>query len=172
MFNTLFYIVILGFQSIFAESNFEYNQQIRSVNQLIIQNEYSAALQKIRIIERRSIFTNNDVSRMHRSLALKLKDVFLDKYFKPKLIDDFAVKSFILYKKKDFVNALLFSRLSLQSNAASDSLTKVYELIAEKSPRNTNMFQSAQQKRSVKNLRMNEAMNLLDLMKLKEKTLF
>ena len=71
MFSTYFYILILGLQSIYAESNFRYNQEVKLINKLMDAHEYAAAYEGIYKLEIKGIFNNNDLARVKRNLALK-----------------------------------------------------------------------------------------------------
>jgi hypothetical protein len=172
VFTTYYYIFILLLQSFYAESNFEYNAQIQQVNKYVDQQNYSKALQVINTMESKSIFTNNDLSRMKRYLAIKVDRNFFDLNYSPKTVGDYVLKTLTLYQNKDFAAALAYSKMSIKNTYVSDSLTRIYELVAVKSPQIFRENKSLHQNQSPINIRFNEAMNLLDLMKRKEKTLF
>ena len=60
MFSTYFYIIILFFQSLYAEGNYSYNQNIGAINTYVSEGNYNVAYVSLRKLEQRSIFTNND----------------------------------------------------------------------------------------------------------------
>lgn len=160
------------FQSYFAESNYEYNQRIILVNQYVDNQQYEKALQITRGIENKNIFTNNDIVRMKRNLAIKVNTSFFDSDYKPKSIGDYTLNSLFLLKKKKYRRAKTFNQNGIIENSVSDSLIKLYELVAVNTPNNIDQNQSFVKYQSFTKVRFNEAMNLLDLMKRKEKTLF
>lgn len=172
MFTTFYYIFILLLQSFYAESNYEYNAQIQRVNRHVDQREYSKALQVVVAMERKSIFTNNDLSRVKRYLAIKVDRKKFDLSYSPKTIGDHVLKTLTLYQNRDFEGALVYSKNSINHVAVSDSLIRIYELIAFKSPKIFHEKKLSYQNQTPVNIRFNEAMNLLNLMKRKEKTLF
>jgi len=172
VFATYYYIVILFFQSILAESNFEYNNQIRIINQHIYQQEYKGALLLIKKLESKSIFTNNDLVRLNRILSIKVNQTNLQSDYNPRSLGDYVVKSLVFYQNRNFQKSIEFTKVSLQDNIASDSLIKIYEIISEKIPVQSKIKPYSMQVVTSNKLHLNEAMNLLDLMKRKEKTLF
>ncbi len=172
MFTTYYYIFILLLQSFYAESNYEYNAQIQGVNRYLEQRDYSKALQVVIAMERRSIFTNNDLSRVKRYLAIKVDRKKFDLNHSPKTLGDYVLKTLNLYQNKDFEDALDYSKYSIKQFSVSDSLIRIYELVAFRSPTIIRDKKQSNQNPSPLNIRFNEAMNLLDLMKRKEKTLF
>ncbi len=172
MFTTYYYIFILLLQSFYAESNYEYNAQIQRVNRYLDQRDYSKALQVVIAMERKSIFTNNDLSRVKRYLAIKVDRKKFDLNYSPKTHGDYVLKTLTLYQNKDFEEALDYSKNSIKDVSVSDSLIRIYELVAFKSPKIFRDKKQSNQNQSPLNIRFNEAMNLLDLMKRKEKTLF
>jgi hypothetical protein len=159
-------------QSFYAESNYEYNAQIQRVNRYLDQRDYSKALQVVIAMERKSIFTNNDLSRVKRYLAIKVDRKKFDLNYSPKTLGDYVLKTLTLYQNKDFEEALDYSKNSIKDISVSDSLIRIYELVAFKSPKIFRDKKQSNQNQSPLNIRFNEAMNLLDLMKRKEKTLF
>ena len=172
MFTTYYYIIILLFQSFLAESNFEYNQQIKIVNSEINNGNYSLALTLVKQLEKKSIFTNNELIRMDRNLSLKIHKPFNITDYSPRSMSDYVIKTLSYYQNKDFYTSIEFTKSSLQSSFASDSLIKIYELVAEKSPMHIQKKELTKQQVSTYKIQLNEAMNLLDLMKRREKTLF
>lgn len=172
MFTTYFYILVLIFQSLFADSNFGYNNEVKLVNDFVNHHEYASAYRLTRSMERKSIFTNNDIARMQRSLTIKVNPKLFKANYSPRSISDYVLKSLVLFQNHAFSEALSFSRNSLQQVSTSDSLIKIYELVATKSPEIIFERNKVNPNQSIKKIRFNEAMNLLDLMKRKEKTLF
>ncbi|MEK6547688.1 MAG: hypothetical protein AABZ56_05185 [Bacteroidota bacterium] len=173
MFSSLFYIIILFIQTVYAESNFRYNQQIGRINSLVSHGNYIEAYQNIRSLEQKSIFTINDLTRMRRNLALKVHANNLDVDYKPRTLNEYVVRSLSHYQNKEFSHSLSFCRsIIVEKPIVSDSMIKLFEIIAEQVPDEKRVNPLNNQLNSVKNLRLNEALNLLDLMKRKEKTLF
>lgn len=155
-----------------AESNFEYNQQVVTVNNLIERQDYLRAYKLVAQLERKGVFTNNDLVRMHRILSLKVNERDNQLSYRPRLLGDYVIKSLTYYQNKDYFKSVEFTKESLQENFASDTLRKLYEIIVEKTPELPRQRQRYAQQVSMNKLHLNEAMNLLDLMKRKEKTLF
>ncbi len=172
MFTTYFYILVLLFQSIYGESNYEYNIQVELVNKYLNERNYPKALEITNKLKRNSIFTNNDIAKLHRKLTLKIDQKKFEIDFQPKSTEDFVLKSLGYYQNREFENAILFSRSGLYRNSVSDTLTKMYELIATQTPNNLFQTKKLSQNHSIKQIKFSEAMNLLELMKRKEKTLF
>lgn len=135
-------------------------------------SRFNDALILIRKIESRNIFTNNDLARLKRNLELKVDLKSYDSNFRTNSTEDYVLKILAFYKLKEYGRAIELSKSSLESNSVSDSLIKVYELIAENTPLSYQTIHKSLVKKSANNIRFNEAMNLLDLMKRKEKILF
>jgi hypothetical protein len=172
VFATYFYIFVLIFQLYFAESNFEYNKDVQLVNSLILKQKSNQAFGLVRSMELKGVFTNNDLVRMDRYLSLKLGLNPLDTSYLPRNTGDYAIKSLALFQKHNYSNAVNLSQRSLQVNLGSDSLIKIYEILLAKTPKFKRELAQSKQSSLTKNIRLNEAMNILDLMKRKEKTLF
>jgi hypothetical protein len=173
VFSTWFYIVVLFFQSLIAESNSVYNQQIQSINQLIYQKKYPDAYRATEQLEIQSIFTNNDLMRLKRNLMLHVNVKNKDTIYKPRTFGDYVIKSLDYYQNKQYDFALDLIRLSMtEENANMDSLICYYEIIAFNKPQNSTIRKTINRQASLKQLRINEALNILDLMKRKEKTFF
>ena len=173
MFSTLFYILILFFQSIYAESNFRYNQHIQEINENISDNKLKAAFNQIQQLEKRGIFTNNDLLRMKRNLGLKIHSKLPLSNFQPRTLNEFVIRSLALYQSKAFGQSLTFCKnIIVQEPVSSDSMIKVFEILASQAPVDKSKMLVRNQNTQIKNIQLNEAMNLLDLMKRKEKTLF
>ena len=173
MFSSIFYIIILFFQSFYAESNFGYNQQIKQINNLVSQRDFREAYELIKALEEKSVFTNNDLTRMRRSLALKVHNNQIDIFENPRTLNDYVIYSLRLFKNKNYKTSLTFCKsIIVKQPAASDSLIKLFEIISVHAPVNNQFNLQRNQQTSFKNMRLNEAMNLLDLMKRKEKSLF
>jgi len=109
---------------------------------------------------------------MKRYLAIKVDRKLYDLTYKPKTVGDYVLKTLTLYQNKDYQDALSYSQSSIQKVSISDSLIRIYELVALKSPLFIRNHTYRNQNQSPRNIRINEALNLLDLMKRKEKTLF
>jgi hypothetical protein len=173
VFSSLFYILILIFQSFYAESNFSYNQQIRQINDLVSHRDFRNAYQQITKLEEKSVFTNNDLTRMRRNLALKVRVRSADNYDNPRTLNDFVINSLSIYKNKNYNASMAFCKsIIVDQPVVSDSLIKLFEILAFHAPLKNKTKPQIKQQTSFKNMRLNEAMNLLDLMKRKEKTLF
>lgn len=173
MFSSLFYILILIFQSFNAESNYSYNQQIRQINDLVTHRDFRNAYQQINKLEKKSVFTNNDLSRMRRNLALKVRMRSADNYENPRTLNDYVIKSLSLYKNKDYYSSMTFCKsIIVDQPVASDSIIKLFEILSVHAPLKNKSNPNIKVQTSIKNMRLIEAMNLLDLMKRKEKTLF
>ncbi len=173
MFSSLFYILILIFQSFYAESNYSYNQQIQQINDLVSHRDFRNAYQLITKLEEKSVFTNNDLTRMRRNLALKVRMRRADNYDNPRTLNDYVINSLSLFKNKDYNASMAFCKsIIVNQPVASDSLIKLFEILSVHAPLKNQMNPLLKQQTSFKNMRLNEAMNLLDLMKRKEKTLF
>ncbi len=173
MFSTYFYIIILFFQSLYAEGNYSYNQNIGAINTYVSEGNYNAAYVSLRKLEQRSIFTNNDLARMKRNVALKLKLDSLDLNYSPRGLNEYVIRSLSLYQRKNFAKSLAFCKqIIVDEPMVSDSMIKVFEILAYQVPKENNHISLTNQISSIKNIRLNEAMNLLDLMKRKEKNLF
>ncbi len=173
MFSTYFYIIILVFQSLYAESNYSYNQKINAINSLTATNKYKAAYTNITKLEQRSIFTNNDLARMKRNLGLKIGSESNDLTKGPRTLNEYIIKSLALYHQKNFTNSLAFCKeIIVTEPIVADSMIKIFEILAYQVPKEKNISFLKSQISSNNNIRLNEAMNLLDLMKRKEKTLF
>lgn len=170
MFATYFYIFILLFQLYFAESNFEYNKDVQVVNELLLKQESSQAFRLVRKMEKKGIFTNNDLVRIDRYLSLKMGLNPLDSSYTPRNSGEYAFKSLVYFQKHHYTKAVQLSQHSLQ--ISSDSLVKLYEILVARTPKLKREWTQNNQVRLTNNIRLNEAMNLLDLMKRKEKTLF
>lgn len=165
-------MLILLLQSFITESNFEYNKKIQLVNAHVLIGENKEALKMIRSLERKSIFTNNDLARIERKLSLKVNQDVIESDFHPRLMGDYIMKSLGYYQKKEFASSLEFTKSSLETSLDSDTLIKLYEILAEHAPAQLPNKQNKLEAITSKNIHLNEAMNLLDLMKRKEKTLF
>lgn len=172
MFTTYFYIVVLFFQTFLAESNFQYNTKIRLVNQHIASKNYKEALQLIKYLQVNSIFTNNDVVRIDRILSIKENKSSLQADFSARNLEDRVVKSLLLYQNRDFENSIEFTKLSLQETNSTDSIIKIYEIIKEKIPEQNQLKSQKVNVTTSNKMYLKDAMNLLELMKRKEKTLF
>ncbi|WP_395768741.1 hypothetical protein [Aquirufa sp.] len=172
MFTTYFYIVVLFFQTFLAESNFQYNTKIRLVNQHIASKNYKEALQLIKYLQVNSIFTNNDVVRIDRILSIKENKSSLQADFTARNLEDRVVKSLLLYQNRDFENSIEFTKLSLQETNSTDSIIKIYEIIKEKIPEQNQLKSQKVNVTTSNKMYLKDAMNLLELMKRKEKTLF
>ena len=172
MFTTYFYIVVLFFQTFLAESNFQYNTKIRLVNQHIASKNYKEALQLIKNLQVNSIFTNNDVVRIDRILSIKENKSSLQADFTARNLEDRVVKSLLLYQNRDFENSIEFTKLSLQETNSTDSIIKIYEIIKEKIPEQKQLKSQKVNVTTSSKMYLKDAMNLLELMKRKEKTLF
>jgi hypothetical protein len=173
VFSTYFYIIILLFQSIYAESNFRYNQEIRTINTYVSESDYITAFASLKKLEQRSIFTNNDLVRMKRNVALKIHAESFDLNVRPRSLNEFIISSLDLYQRKKYAKSLAFCRqIIVNEPIVSDSMIKVFEVLAYQVPNGNNLNELTSQISTIKNIRLNEAMNLLDLMKRKEKTLF
>ena len=173
MFSTYFYIIILFFQSLYAEGNFRYNQNIGTINTYVSESNYRAAYVSLRKLEKRSIFTNNDLARMKRSVSLKIQAESIDLNHRPKALNEYIIQSLSLYQRKYFAKSLAFCKQIIVSGPfVSDSMIKVFEILAYQVPKESNKSSQMNQIGSTNNIRLNEAMNLLDLMKRKEKNLF
>lgn len=172
MFTTYFYIVVLFFQTFLAESNFQYNTKIRLVNQHIASKNYKEALQLIKYLQVNSIFTNNDVVRIDRILSIKENKSSLQADFTARNLEDRVVKSLLLYQNRDFENSIEFTKLSLQESNSTDSIIKIYEIIKEKIPEQNQLKSQKVNVTTSNKMYLKDAMNLLELMKRKEKTLF
>ena len=172
MFTTYFYIVVLFFQTFLAESNFQYNTKIRLVNQHIASKNYKEALQLIKYLQVNSIFTNNDVVRIDRILSIKENKSSLQADFTARNLEDRVVKSLLLYQNRDFENSIEFTKLSLQETNSTDSIIKIYEIIKEKIPEQKQLKSQKVNVTTSSKMYLKDAMNLLELMKRKEKTLF
>ncbi len=164
-------MLVLLLQSYFSESNFEYNKQIQVVNHHLKEGDYRNALTETNAIAHKSIFTNNDVSRLQRSLTIKVNSKLFDFNYTPRTLGDYVIQSVAYLHRKNYSQALAFSQTSLQEKPFSDTLIKIYELVAVKSPVNWQTSKQIKQTHSINKIRLNEALNLLDLMKRKEKTL-
>ncbi len=173
MFSTYFYILILGLQSIYAESNFRYNQEVKLINKLMDAHEYAAAYEGIYKLEIKGIFNNNDLARVKRNLALKIHRNSPEYKIRSRTLNEFVIQSLSFYQHKQFLKSLSFTtQVIVDEPIVSDSMIKVFEIIASQAPSkkiNTTKFNQLSVR---KNIRINEAMNLLDLMKRREKTLF
>jgi hypothetical protein len=172
VFATYFYIFILVFQLYFAESNFDYNKDVEIVNTFILNQNNNQAFGLVRNMEKRGLFTNNDLVRIDRYLSLKMGANPLDSIYSPRTTGDYAIKSLAFFQKHNYSNAVDISMESVQLNSGSDSLIKLYEILVARTPRFKRELTLNKQVTFTKNIRLNEAMNLLDLMKRKEKTLF
>jgi hypothetical protein len=172
VFTTYFYIVVLFFQTFLAESNFQYNTKIRLVNQHIASKNYKEALQLIKYLQVNSIFTNNDVVRIDRILSIKENKSSLQADFTARNLEDRVVKSLLLYQNRDFENSIEFTKLSLQETNSTDSIIKIYEIIKEKIPEQNQLKSQKVNVTTSNKMYLKDAMNLLELMKRKEKTLF
>jgi len=172
VFTTYFYIVVLFFQTFLAESNFQYNTKIRLVNQHIASKNYKEALQLIKNLQVNSIFTNNDVVRIDRILSIKENKSSLQADFTARNLEDRVVKSLLLYQNRDFENSIEFTKLSLQETNSTDSIIKIYEIIKEKIPEQKQLKSQKVNVTTSSKMYLKDAMNLLELMKRKEKTLF
>lgn len=172
MFTTYFYILILLIQSFITESNFDYNKKIQLVNAHVLIRENKEALRLIKLLKRKSIFTNNDLARIDRRLSLKVNQAVFESDFHPRLMSDYIIKSLGFYQKNEFASSLEFTKSSLETSVVSDTLIKLYEILAENAPAHFPSKQKKLESITSKNIQLNEAMNLLDLMKRKEKTLF
>lgn len=172
MFTTYFYIVVLFFQTFLAESNFQYNTKIRLVNQHIASKNYKEALQLIKYLQVNSIFTNNDVVRIDRIISIKENKSSLQADFTARNLEDRVLKSLLLYQNHDFENSIEFTKLSLQKTNSTDSIIKIYEIIKEKIPEQKQLKSQKVNVTTSNKMYLKDAMNLLELMKRKEKTLF
>jgi hypothetical protein len=172
VFTTYFYIVVLFFQTFLAESNFQYNTKIRLVNQHIASKNYKEALQLIKYLQVNSIFKNNDVVRIDRILSIKENKSSLQADFTARNLEDRVVKSLLLYQNRDFENSIEFTKLSLQESNSTDSIIKIYEIIKEKIPEQNQLKSQKVNVTTSNKMYLKDAMNLLELMKRKEKTLF
>ena len=172
MFTSYFYIFILILQLFFAESNFDYNKDVQLVNSLILNQKNKLAFRLVRTMEKKGIFTNNDLVRIDRYLSLKIGTSTLDTSYVPKLAGDYSIKSLAYFQNQQYSKAVEISKLGVQDNFGSDSLIKLYEIIEAKAPKFKHDITQNRQASLSKNIRLNEAMNLLNLMKRKEKTLF
>lgn len=173
MFSSLFYIAILFIQSIYAESNFSYNQQVGEINDLVEKGKFREAYQGIRKLEDNTVFTNNDLARMRRKLELKIPLKPQVEYYTPKTLNEYIIRSLSFYQNRDFSLSLAFCKnIIVNEPIVADSLIKMFEIFSEQAPLEKNSITHQVRQKSIKNIRINEAMNLLDLMKRKEKTLF
>jgi hypothetical protein len=172
VFTTYFYIVVLFFQTFLAESNFQYNTKIRLVNQHIASKNYKEALQLIKYLQVNSIFTNNDVVRIDRIISIKENKSSLQADFTARNLEDRVLKSLLLYQNHDFENSIEFTKLSLQKTNSTDSIIKIYEIIKEKIPEQKQLKSQKVNVTTSNKMYLKDAMNLLELMKRKEKTLF
>lgn len=173
VFSTWFYIVVLIFQSRYAESNSLYNRQIQVINKLVYQKKYPEAYLATEILGVKSIFTNNDLMRLERNLRLQIHSKKIDTLFKPRTVGDVVVKSLALYHNKRYDSALdLIKVNTVGGNVNNDSLIKFYEIIASNKPQRLTTKRSFNKMINMKQLRINEALYLLDLMKRKEKIFF
>jgi hypothetical protein len=82
------------------------------------------------------------------------------------------VKSLLLYQNRDFENSIEFTKLSLQETNSTDSIIKIYEIIKEKIPEQNQLKSQKVNVTTSNKMYLKDAMNLLELMKRKEKTLF
>ena len=173
MFSTFFYTIILFIQSFYAESNYRYNQQIELVNKLVSENKFKVAYKQIKSIESRSIFTNNDLNRMKRNLALKVGVKNEELASRSKVLNEHVINMLSYFKKKEFKRSLSFCMdIIVHDPILSDTMIKMYEIVTVHVPVDKKEPSIINQARASSNLRLNEAINLLDLMKRKEKTLF
>lgn len=173
MFSTFFYTIILFIQSFYAESNYRYNQQIELVNKLVSEKKFKVAYKQIKSIESRSIFTNNDLNRMKRNLALKVGVKNEELASRSKVLNEHVINMLSYFKKKEFKRSLSFCMdIIVHDPILSDTMIKMYEIVTVHIPVDKKESSIINQARASSNLRLNEAINLLDLMKRKEKTLF
>ena len=165
-------MLVLLLQSFIAESNFAYNQKIKLVNANVLIGKNKEALKMIKRLNRKSIFTNNDLVRIERNLSLKVNQANIESNYRPRSMGDYVSKSLGYYQKKDYTSALAFTKMSLDYSGVSDTLIKLYEILAVHVPDQIPKKQKRLLTLTSKNIHLNEAMNLLELMKRKEKTLF
>jgi len=110
---------------------------------------------------------------MRRNLALKVRMRRADNYDNPRTLNDYVINSLSLFKNKDYNASMAFCKsIIVNQPVASDSLIKLFEILSVHAPLKNQMNPLIKQQTAFKNMRLNEAMNLLDLMKRKEKTLF
>lgn len=168
MFPTIFYICILIYQGIYTDTNVRYNQDIANVNRYVSAGDYSNANLLLQNIQAESLFNTDVITNTQQLLLLKsnLNDSSKE------LSTNVFIETLLNLKNQDNMYALQRLRYQMTDLSSSDSLIKLYELIASKSVNNPIKKTSIQKLMVQKTVwDSNEALQLLNMMKKKEKLL-
>ena len=128
MFSTIFYILILFYQNLYAGLEYNFNNEINKINQSILYKDYNRASYLIQLMENRYIFKNESVFKTKVLLSIKQPTTF--NYSNVKSTDDYIVKSMILVRTNHHSEARIILKEGLKLFPEKDTLIKLYELFS------------------------------------------
>lgn len=174
MFSTLFYVLILLYQNLFLVGNDLYNNKIELINTYIQKEKYVKAFEALQEIERSDLFIRSDIQEIKTLLSIKLhKPLKFESEHED--INHILVNSFVLAQSNDKILALKELKAGINTFQDSDTLIKVFEIYSKQpfSQGNTSLLKLNQQLINQRNIQIktNEAVILLNLMRNKEKIL-
>ena len=175
MFSTLFYLLLLFYEGIFAKSTTDYNAEIMFLNKHIEAKEYKMAFDKAQYLMSSRIFNNSEIEKIAAKLKLKIKS---DSNFSLKhlelisnTIEDDILISHYFAKNGNSSKGLSDLHKSIILNGNVDTLIRSYELYAFYFPQNKlkKQAKSTQMISQTQKINTQEALSLLNLMKKKQK---
>lgn len=128
MFSTFFYILILFYQNLYSGLGYNFNTEVNKVNSFILSKDYSRAFILVNSIEKKHIFTNENMYKTKVLLSIKLPASSINLNLKSP--EDYIFKSFILSQVNKHEGSRLILREGLKMYPEKDTLTKLYELFS------------------------------------------
>ncbi|MEY4383983.1 MAG: hypothetical protein RI995_1525 [Bacteroidota bacterium] len=163
MFITFFHTFLLILQLLISDSSKLYNEKLIRLNFALNSTNYNTANQLIKDLKSQSFFYNNEIENLNFTMDLKQKSTIKDFQLKNKIL-----KSIYLFEKgqkKESIE-ILKSEISLNQN---DSIIKWFEIIYDKVKIDNKQSQKELSTNKINAFNTNEAIDLLNLMKNKEK---
>jgi hypothetical protein len=175
MFSTLFYLLLVLYEGIFAKSTTDYNAEIVNLNNRIEAKDYKKAYDKAKVILDSRIFNNSEIEKIVAILELKIMpdstlSIKHPEFISSTIEDDILISHYFAINGNS-PKGLSDLHQSIVQNGNVDTLIRSYELYAFYFPQNKlkKQAKSTQMMSQTQKINTQEALSLLNLMKKKQK---
>ncbi|MEY2794249.1 MAG: hypothetical protein RJA76_2241 [Bacteroidota bacterium] len=163
MFVTIFHSILLIIQLFISDSSSVYNQKLINIKFALRFKKFDSAKKSLMELESKNIFNNYQIHNQ-----IKLIDLKSNKgYFDNELVKNKVLQALLLFENGKKNNSLEYLKSDI-SKFQSDTLVAWYEIIASRQKISNNSKISFASNET-KQFDTNEALDLLNLMKNKEK---
>jgi len=128
LFSTIFYILILLYQNLYAGLGYNFNLEIAKVNLLISSKDYNQAIFQVKLLENKYVFRNESLYKTKVFLSIKKPTSF--EYANLKSSEDYIIKSLILGQTDQHESSKFMLKEGLKLYPEKDTLIKLYELFS------------------------------------------